>query len=223
MEIVKYSYYVPSETKLSQLTEVGNHILNKFSKHIYEKTIHNGELVLCVQPEIIYELCVFLKADSKCMFEQLIDITAIDYPEKNKRFEIVYILLSLHHNLRIIIKSSIEEKNILESITEIYPNANWLEREVWDMFGLYFKNHPDLRRLLTDYGFYGHPLRKDFPVTGFVELSYDDIEEKIVYKPTKLMQDFRRFDKTNPWLEEEFKDAMQDVLSKDNLSKIEKN
>ena len=140
-----------------------------------------------------------LKENEKLKFNQFIDLTAVDYPNKKNRFEMIYIFLSVEFNIRIIVKYFINENDSVESITNLFPAANWYEREVWDLFGIAFNNHPDLRRLLTDYGFIGHPLRKDFPLSGNVEVKYDLNEKKVVYEPVKLTQSFREFDFESPW------------------------
>ena len=142
---------------------------------------------------------MFLKTNEKCKFKQLIDITAVDYPQKEKRFKIVYFLLSHENNLRIIINIYIDEKTKVPTLTKIFPSANWMEREVFDMYGIFFKNHPDLRRILTDYGFKGYPLRKDFPITGHTEVRYDEDKKKVIYEPVKLEQNYRNFDYESPW------------------------
>jgi len=144
-------------------------------------------------------LVKFLKTNNKCRFKQLIDITAVDYPEREKRFKIVYLLLSHENNLRILININIYEKTPVPSITKIFPSANWMEREVFDMYGISFNNHPDLRRILTDYGFEGYPLRKDFPLTGHTEVRYSEEHKKVVYEPVKLEQNYRNFDFESPW------------------------
>ena len=140
-----------------------------------------------------------LKENEKLKFNQFIDLTAVDYPNKKNRFEMIYILLSVEFNFRIIIRFLINENQSVDSLTKLFPAANWYEREVWDLFGIAFNNHPDLRRLLTDYGFLGHPLRKDFPLSGNVEVKYDLNEKKVVYEPVKLTQSFREFDFESPW------------------------
>ena len=140
-----------------------------------------------------------LKEDSSLQFDQLIDLTAIDYPSQDKRFHIVYLLLSMTLNQRILVKSSLEDGENIATITSIHKAANWYERECYDLFGIQFSNHPDLRRIMTDYNFEGHPLRKDFPLTGFTEVRYDDLEKKVVYEPVKLTQEYRNFDFMSPW------------------------
>ena len=145
-----------------------------------------------------------MKINNVCQFRTLIDITAIDYPEQEERFCLVYHYLSMQQNIRIRLKSSIKERQIVPSITKLFPAANWFEREVFDMYGILFSNHPDMRRILTDYGFQGHPLRKDFPTTGYLELRYDQERKKVVYEPVKLTQEYRRFDFMSPWEGEGF-------------------
>ena len=141
----------------------------------------------------------FVRDDSNCLFKILIDITAVDFPERGERFEIVYNLLSLSHNQRIRVKVSADENTPVPSMVALFSAAGWFEREVWDMFGVFFTDHPDLRRMLTDYGFEGHPLRKDFPLTGYVEVRYDEEQKRVVYEPVTLTQDFRNFDFMSPW------------------------
>jgi len=141
----------------------------------------------------------FLKEDRNLQYNQLIDLTAIDYPSRKNRFEVVYIFLSMTQNKRVIIKTSLKEDENIESITSIHKAANWYERECYDLFGIKFLNHPDLRRIMTDYNFEGHPLRKDFPLTGHTEVRYDDLEKKVVYEPVKLTQEYRNFDYMSPW------------------------
>ena len=166
---------------------------------VKQSEIKFNQLSINVDIEDLTSTILFLKTNDKCSFRQLIDITAVDYPEKEKRFVIVYLLLSHENNLRIIVKTNIEENIPIPSITKIFPSANWMEREVFDMYGVSFKDHPDLRRILTDYGFEGHPLRKDFPLTGFVQFRYDDEMSRIVSEPVKLEQEYRSFDNLSPW------------------------
>jgi len=161
--------------------------------------INFGQLYLEVNVENLYNTILFLKTDSKCNFKQLIDITAVDYPEKNERFKIVYFLLSHENNLRTIVNVNTEENIKIPSITKIFPSANWMEREVFDMYGILFSNHPDLRRILTDYEFEGYPLRKDFPLTGHKEVRYSENDKKVIYEPVKLEQNYRNFDFESPW------------------------
>ncbi|MBI4031796.1 MAG: NADH-quinone oxidoreductase subunit C [Proteobacteria bacterium] len=161
--------------------------------------IVRGELTLTAQRDGIVKVLQFLKTDRECDFKVLVDITAVDYPEHPDRFDVVYNLLSLGQNQRVRVKISAGEETVVPSVTGVYSAAGWYEREVWDMYGIYFSGNPDLRRILTDYGFEGHPLRKDFPLTGYVEVRYDDESRRVVYEPVKLVQDFRRFDFLSPW------------------------
>ena len=166
---------------------------------VKKSQINLNQLFIDVDVEDVISTILFLKTNEKCKFKQLIDITAVDYPQKEKRFKIVYLLLSHENNLRIIIKINIDEKEILPSITKIFPSANWMEREVFDMYGISFKDHPDLRRILTDYGFTGYPLRKDFPLTGHIEVRYSEEKKKVISEPVKLDQEYRDFDFESPW------------------------
>ena len=161
--------------------------------------IINNELVISTKANNVYKLLEDLKKKENLNFKMLLDITAVDYPKRAKRFEIVYILLSLKNHLRIRVKIFINDNEIVPSISKLYKSARWYEREVWDMYGISFKGNNDLRRLLTDYGFEGHPLRKDFPLTGFVELRYDEAKKKVAYSKVKLTQDYRNFDFLSPW------------------------
>ena len=166
---------------------------------IKKSEINFDQLFIDVDIENIISTILFLKTNEKCRFKQLIDITAVDYPEKEKRFKIVYLLLSHEKNLRIVINTHINEKVLVPSITKIFPSANWMEREVFDMYGVSFKDHPDLRRILTDYGFEGYPLRKDFPLTGHTEVRYSEEKKKVISEPVKLDQQYRDFDFESPW------------------------
>jgi len=166
---------------------------------IKKSKINFGQLFIDVDIENLISVILFLKTNEQCRFRQLVDITAVDYPGKEKRFKIVYLLLSHENNLRIVINVHIDEKVILPSITKIFPSSNWMEREVFDMYGISFKNHPDLRRILTDYGFEGYPLRKDFPLTGHTELRYSEAKKKVISEPVKLDQEYRDFDFESPW------------------------
>jgi len=161
--------------------------------------ITNGELTIHATLNSVPGLIGFLKSDPVCQFSTLVDITAVDFPTRERRFEVVYHLLSMYQNQRVRVKASLREGDLVPSITDIYPAANWFEREVYDMYGLMFSGHPDLRRLLTDYGFRGHPLRKDFPTTGYTEVRYDEKEKRVVYEPVSLVQEYRQFDFMSPW------------------------
>ena len=178
---------------------------------INKSEINFGQLVLEVSIEDFYSTILYLKTNDKIRFKQLIDITAVDYPKEIKRFRLVYLLLSHENNLRIILNLNISEKDAVPSIVKIYPSANWMEREVFDMYGIPFKDHPDLRRILTDYGFEGHPLRKDFPLTGHTEVRFSEEKKKVVYEPVKLDQQYRDFDFDSPWEGTEYiKDVIKD-------------
>ena len=159
----------------------------------------HGELTITVATDQILEVLKTLRDDSKCQFEILIDLAGVDYPQRAQRFDVVYHLLSPRHNLRLRVKIAADEATQVPSAIAVFPNADWYEREAYDMYGILFAGHPDLRRLLTDYGFQGHPLRKDFPLSGYVEVRYDDEKKRVVYEPVKLMQDFRTFDFESPW------------------------
>ena len=166
---------------------------------IISSEINFGQFFINIDSNNLISSILFLKTNEKCRFRQLIDITAVDYPEKEKRFKVVYLLLSHENNLRILINMNIDEKTLVPSITKIFPSANWMEREVFDMYGISFKDHPDLRRILTDYGFEGYPLRKDFPLTGHTEVRYSEEKKKVIYEPVKLDQQYRDFDFESPW------------------------
>ena len=166
---------------------------------IKKSQINFNQLFIYIDVEDVISTILFLKTNEKCKFKQLIDITAVDYLQKEKRFKIVYLLLSHENNLRIIININIDEKTTVPSIIKIFPSANWMEREVFDMYGISFKDHPDLRRILTDYGFKGYPLRKDFPLTGHTEVRYSEDKKKVIYEPVKLDQEYREFDFESPW------------------------
>jgi NADH-quinone oxidoreductase subunit C len=159
----------------------------------------HGELTVTVEPRSVIETVTYLRDDPSCLFVSFIDLTAVDYPVREKRFDVVTHLLSPKHNHRIRIKVATDETTPVASLTGLYPAANWFEREAYDLFGVLFTGHPDLRRLLTDYGFDGHPLRKDFPMTGYVEVRYDDQQKRVVYEPVQLTQEFRSFDFLSPW------------------------
>ena len=172
-------------------------LINKFNN---AKIISNEKYIeIQIDCLEVFNIIKQLKEDSHLQFDQLIDLTAIDYPSQNKRFHIVYLLMSMTLNQRILIKSSLGDGENIASITPIHKAANWYERECYDLFGIQFSNHPDLRRIMTDYNFEGHPLRKDFPLTGFTEVRYDDLEKKVVYEPVKLTQEYRNFDFMSPW------------------------
>ena len=166
---------------------------------VIKSEINFNQLFIDLDVENLISVILFLKTNEKCKFRQLIDITAVDYPQREKRFKLVYLLLSHENNLRIIINIDIKDKAIIPSITKIFPSSNWMEREVFDMYGISFKDHPDLRRILTDYGFKGYPLRKDFPLTGHTEVRYSEETKKVISEPVKLDQEYRDFDFESPW------------------------
>lgn len=175
-------------------------------KAILDQEWHHDELCLIVDSEHLIPFMTLLRDDVKCAFKVLVDICGADYPDREKRFEVVYNLLSLVHNVRIRIKVLAAEDKLVPSVTSVFSTATWFEREIWDLYGIPFSGNSDLRRLLTDYGFSGHPLRKDFPLTGYVELRYDEEQKRVVYEPVSLMQDFRKFDFVSPW------EGMTDVM-----------
>ena len=172
---------------------------SELSTKIQKSNIDFEELIFEINEEDLIEVLQFLKSNDKCKFKQLIDIAGVDYPEEERRFQLIYLLLSHENNLRIKIKINLAINQTISSITKIFPSANWMEREVFDMYGIKFKNHPDLRRILTDYNFKGHPLRKDFPLTGFNEVRYSEKDKKVIYEPVKLEQNYRNFDFESPW------------------------
>ncbi len=181
------------------LEELGAHIVAKRPDCVLTTEIANGELTVHIAPSSLEAFSEFLKTDRNCRFSTLVDITAIDHPERPDRFDVVYHYLSMYQNHRIRVKMAIRETQTVPSLVEIYPAANWFEREIFDMFGILFSNHPDLRRILTDYGFRGYPLRKDFPTTGYVEVRYDETQKRVVYEPVTLVQEYRQFDFMSPW------------------------
>ncbi len=183
----------------SALIELGDHILSNLGDAIGDSTIVHGELSLSVDADNILRVLKFLRDDSSCKFVSFIDICGADYPTRKNRFDVVYHLLSPTQNLRIRIKLEVNETRQVPSVVELFRGAEWFEREAFDLYGILFSNHPDLRRLLTDYGFRGHPLRKDFPLTGYVEVRYDDEEKRVVYEPVNLTQEYRSFDFESPW------------------------
>ena len=188
-----------NESHVQDLTVLRDILINEFSDDIRSTEVKLGELIVQVEGGLIPKLLTFLRDDINCQFKLLMELCGVDFPERQNRFEVVYCLLSLTQNQRIRVKSSTDENNCVPSVTSIFSSAGWWEREVWDMFGIYFSGHPDLRRILSDYGFEGHPLRKDFPLTGYVELRYDDEKKRVVYEPVKLVQEFRSFDFLSPW------------------------
>jgi len=181
------------------LEDLEKKINSELTTKIKESKIKHNQLYATINSEDLLDVILLLKTNKNLKFRQLIDITAVDYPENKKRFKIVYLLLSHEFNQRIILSYFISENEKISSLTKIFPSANWMEREIFDMYGIKYSNHPDLRRILTDYGFEGHPLRKDFPLTGHNEVRYSEDEKKVIYEPVKLEQNYRNFDYKSPW------------------------
>ena len=184
---------------VENLKKIEKIINSELASKVQHSVIVNEELTVEINVNDLNDVVQFLKSNDKCKFRQLIDIAGVDYPEKDKRFQLVYLFLSHENNIRIKILIKFQPNESINSLTKIFPSANWMEREVFDMYGIKFKNHPDLRRILTDYGFKGHPLRKDFPLTGFNEVRYSEKEKKVIYEPVKLEQNYRNFDFESPW------------------------
>ena len=184
---------------LQEIESVAEAIRDGMGAIVKDLSIVGDQLVSIVEKEDIAKLLVFLRDDVNCQFKQLMDICGVDYPERPQRFEVVYNLLSLVHNNRVTGKVRLEDNSSIPAVSKGFSSADWWEREIWDLFGIFFSGHPDLRRILTDYGFDGHPLRKDFPLTGYVEVRYDDAQTRVVYEPVKLTQEYRDFDFLSPW------------------------
>tara|TARA_B100001173_G_scaffold293184_1_gene286045 strand:- start:120 stop:710 length:591 start_codon:yes stop_codon:yes gene_type:complete len=184
---------------MKKLSDLEKKINSELTTKIKSSKLKHNQIYLNIESDSLLEVILFLKNNNEAKFKQLIDITAVDYPENEKRFKLVYLLLSHEFNSRIIIDYLVNENEIVTSLTSIFPAANWMEREVFDMYGVKFKDHPDLRRILTDYGFEGHPLRKDFPLTGHNEVRYSEDHKKVIYEPVKLEQNYRNFDYESPW------------------------
>ena len=184
---------------MNNLSDLEKKINSELTTKVKNTKINHKHICINIENENLLEVVLFLKNNNETKFKQLIDITAVDYPENEKRFKLVYLLLSHEFNSRILIDIFINENEIATSSTSVFPSSNWMEREVFDMYGIKFKDHPDLRRILTDYGFKGHPLRKDFPLTGHNEVRYSEDEKKVIYEPVKLEQNYRNFDYESPW------------------------
>ena len=197
-------------TKLEKIinSELASKVLNSF--------VENDELTVEISETNLVQVVQFFKSNEKIKFRQLIDIAGVDYPDEEKRFKLIYLFLSHENNYRIKLSINFQPNQVINSITKIFPSANWMEREVFDMYGIKFKNHPDLRRILTDYGFKGHPLRKDFPLTGFNEVRYSEKEKKVIYEPVKLEQNYRNFDFESPW---EGTNYIKEIKKKENDGK----
>jgi len=183
----------------SALSDLADTLSHALSDDVISCTVVNNELTASVQRNSIVKVLKFLRDDANCQFTQLVDLCGVDYPEREERFDVVYHMLSMTQNQRIRVKIMSSEETPVPSVAEVFSCANWFEREVWDMYGVFFADHPDLRRILTDYGFDGHPQRKDFPLTGYVEVRYDEGQKRVIYEPVKLTQDFRTFDFMSPW------------------------
>ena len=186
------------DTEIALLAMV-DHIADVVDSMVVSCAVVRGEIELRINPADIPQVLTLLRGDRQAAFNQLIDLTAVDYPERELRFDVVYLLLSMDNNMRLRLVAAVDASQSVPTITNLYMAANWAEREAWDMFGIFFAGHPDLRRLLTDYGFEGHPLRKDFPLTGHVEVRYDDSQRRVVNEPVHLVQEFRDFDFLSPW------------------------
>ena len=196
---------------MSNIDDLKDYIKSSLKDKIDNIEINNNSIILFFEKDRLIDITKFLKNDENCIFSQLIDITAVDYINNEKRFEIIYIFLSLDHNIRLICKVLLNENENIQTLCDIYQSANWYERECYDLFGIIFEEHPDLRRIMTDYNFVGHPLRKDFPLTGHNEVRYDDLQKKVVYEPVKLQQEYRNFDYSSPW-----EGLPKDTMNKDN-------
>ena len=184
---------------MKNLPDLEKKINSELTTKVKNSKLKHNQIYLNIESDYLLEVILFLKNNIETKFKQLIDITAVDYPEKEKRFKLVYLFLSHEINSRIIVDFFVNENEIVSSLTSIFPSANWMEREVFDMYGIKFKDHPDLRRILTDYNFEGHPLRKDFPLTGHNEVRYSEDNKKVIYEPVKLEQNYRNFDFESPW------------------------
>jgi NADH-quinone oxidoreductase subunit C len=184
---------------MQNIQKLEKKINSELTTKIKTSKINHDQLYFKIDHEDLINVIIFLKSNQETMFKQLIDITAVDFPEDKKRFKIVYLLLSHENNSRVIIEYSINENEVIPSVTSIFPSANWMEREVFDMYGIKFKDHPDLRRILTDYEFEGYPLRKDFPITGHKEVRYSEDKKKVIYEPVRLEQNYRNFEYESPW------------------------
>ncbi len=184
---------------MTALERLGQHIETSLAHEVMGFAVANDELTVQARSDQIVKVLTFLRDDPDCRFRTLVDICGVDWPQREKRFDVVYHLLSMHLNQRIRVKAELDEETPIPSVTGVFSAAGWFERELWDMFGIMVSDHPDLRRILTDYGFEGHPLRKDFPLSGFVELRYDEEQKRVVYEPVQLIQEFRNFDFLSPW------------------------
>ena len=201
---------------LNNLQQLEKLVNSELASKVQSSIIEHNELLIEINEIDLIDVIQFLKSNDTCKFRQLIDIAGVDYPDNDKRFQLIYLLLSHEKNLRIKLMIKFQIEQTIISITKIFPSANWMEREVFDMYGIKFKNHPDLRRILTDYNFKGHPLRKDFPLTGFNEVRYSEKEKKVIYEPVKLEQNYRNFDFESPW---EGTNYLKEIKNKDKNDK----
>ena len=207
-----------SEIENESLSDLGEYILETLEGSVLSYELIRGELIVTAKSDDICRVLQFLRDDKECEFSMLVSLCGVDCVEREKRFDVVYNLLSLTENQRVRVKVAVAENALVPTVTDIFSTAGWFERETWDMYGIYFDGHKDLRRLLTDYGFEGHPLRKDFPLTGYVELRYDEEQRRVVYEPVTLQQDFRSFDTLSPW------EGMTDIqLAGDEKGTVPKN
>jgi NADH-quinone oxidoreductase subunit C len=190
---------IPDSETIDALQELAEQVALNHPKDVLSTNVALGELIITVRAVSIVKILTFLRDDVNFQFKQLMDVCGVDYPDREPRFEVVYNLLSLTQNSRIRVKVPVDTDLQVPSVTGVFSSANWWEREAWDLLGIYFSGHPDLRRIMSDYGFEGHPLRKDFPLTGYLEVRYDEEQKRIVYEPVKLQQEFRRFDFLSPW------------------------
>jgi NADH-quinone oxidoreductase subunit C len=197
------------------LQTLGEHIAKALPGDVLATDVKLGELMVMARPETIVRVLTFLRDDARCHFKILLDVCGVDYPEREQRFDVVYNMLSMWHNQRVRVKVMTDEATPVPSVISVFNSAGWFERETWDLYGVFFSDHPDLRRILTDYGFQGHPLRKDFPLTGYVEVRYDQEQKRVVYEPVKLTQDFRTFDFLSPW------EGMTPLLPGDEKANVE--
>lgn len=188
-----------ASTLIDELNDLGAHIAESLPDDVSGSRVENGELIVLARADRIVQVLTFLRDDQECMFKCLMDVCGVDRPERRLRFDVVYHLLSMHHNQRVRVKTRTDAETPVPSVIKVFRSAGWFEREVWDMYGVLFTDHPDLRRILTDYGFNGFPLRKDFPLSGHVELRYSEEQKRVVYEKVKLTQDFRSFDFMSPW------------------------
>jgi NADH-quinone oxidoreductase subunit C len=191
------------------LLQTGEMIAAAIPDAVVSNVVRNGQAIITVKRDAIVPVLTKLRDEPALHFEQLVDIAGVDYPDRQERFEVVYQLLSLKYNRRVRVKVTTDEMTAVPAVGRVYSSAGWYEREAWDLFGVYFSDHPDLRRILTDYGFEGHPMRKDFPLTGYVEVRYDEEQRRVIYEPVKLKQEFRNFDFLSPW------EGMNEILPGD--------